>query len=186
MTDPESLEMSRSDTALRKGEPATLLALAAGCTAVEAANAGGVTVQTVFRRLREPTYLAQLHALRDAAIGRAANRLASGALDAVESVLELSRRASSDSVRLKASLGVLDRLGLLAEVEQVQHNRAAEAMTVALGTDEQTERIVVVDQTPGGLRVLGVVDAVVDRLSIPLNGDLDDDVALALEQLSIG
>ena len=178
--------MSRSDMALRKGEPATLLALAAGCTAVAAADAGGVTVRSVFRRLREPTYLAQIHALRDAAIARAANRLAGGALDAVESVLELSRHASSDSVRLKASLGVLDRLGLLAEVERVQHNRAAEAMTVALGTDEQTERIVVVDQTPSGLLLLGVVDDAIDRLSIPLSGDLDDDVALALDELSIG
>jgi hypothetical protein len=59
------------------------------------------------------------------------------------------------------------------------------AMTAVLEVDEPTERIVFVDQTPGGLRVLGMVDVASERLLVPLRGDYEDDVAAALEELSI-
>lgn len=184
-TDPESLEMSRSDTALRKGEPAVLLALAAGCTAVEAADAGGVTARTVFRRLLDAGYRAQLEAHRDAAIARAANRLAAVALDAVETLTELNRHASNDSIRLRAGIAILDHLAPLSAHEVAQHERAVDAVQVVLESDEQTERVIIVQPAPGGYQVLGVMDDAVERLLNPLLGNYEDDIGVALEELSI-
>jgi hypothetical protein len=182
----ECLDLSPNVTIpLAKGEPATFLALVGGASAADAADAGGITARTVFRRMSEPTYQAQIHALRHAAIGKALNRLTGAASEAVESMLELSRHASSDGVRLRAAIAVLDHLEPLSEHEQVQHQRAVGAFQEALGTEEPTERIIVVGHAPGGFRVLGVVDDAVERLLVPLRGDYEDDVAAALEELSI-
>lgn len=114
--------------ARQKGEPTVLAALAAGATIEAAAEAGSVAERTVYRRLADPAYRAEVARHREAAIGQALGRLASASAGAVDVLVELAARAESETVRLKAAdrivahvialhdhVSVLDRLDELEE-----------------------------------------------------------------------
>ncbi len=66
----------------KKGEPACILALAAGASERQAAAESGLGDKTVRRRMAEPEYRAEVSRLRSELLGRTAGRLADTAAKA--------------------------------------------------------------------------------------------------------
>ena len=114
-----------------RADSALVAALAGGATVEAAAGAVGVGVATVYRRLKEPAFRAQIDAARSEMIGRAVARLA-GASTAAADRLRALLTAESESVQLAAARSILD-LGLkLREHEELAARVAAlEAQYVA-------------------------------------------------------
>lgn len=115
-----------------KGEPTALAALAAGATIEAAAEAAGVSPRTVYRRLADTGYAAEVDRHREAAIGRALGRLASASSAAVETLVELADGAESESVRLKAAdrivshvVALHDHLAVSSRLEELEEQLAA-------------------------------------------------------------
>lgn len=104
-----------------KGEPAVAAALAAGATVAEAAEAGGVSERTIYRRLTAPAYVLEVRQLRAALLSRAAGRLAELAPRAAETLGDLLGHAASDpqTARL-AAVAVLEQGSKLASLTDLE------------------------------------------------------------------
>lgn len=110
-----------------KGEPTVLAALAAGATIEAAAQAGAVAERTVYRRMDDPAYRAEIARQRQTAIDRALGRLASASASAVDVLVELAASAESETVRLKAAdraiahvIALHDHVAVLDRLEELE------------------------------------------------------------------
>lgn len=113
------------------------LALAAGQTIKDAAEAAGLSERTAHRRLQSAEFLALVTKARSTMFERAAGRLASAAAAAAGTLADLAADAASDGVRLSAAKAVLEagmkwRDGQefdqrLTKVEQAIHERTGTA-----------------------------------------------------------
>ena len=86
-------------------------ALAAGSTIRDAATAAGVGERTVRRRLKDPSFRAQVDAARHTAIDLAVARLSDSAGFAATALRQLAESAQAETVRLGACRTILE-LGL--------------------------------------------------------------------------
>ena len=85
-----------------------IAALAAGATVQDAANQAGVAERTVYRRLDDPSFRAQIEEARRAAIDLAVARLSDAAAFAATTLRELAGAAESETVRLGACRTLLE------------------------------------------------------------------------------
>ena len=84
-----------------------ILAIAKGTTVTEWANKNHVPRRTAFRWAREPKVRAAVEKCRRQVLDRAVGRLTHGVTSATMGILELSKSAASESVKLAAMRAVL-------------------------------------------------------------------------------
>ncbi len=118
-----------------KGDPALVVALAAGLTNKQAAKEAGVSERTVVRRLADDEFRRQVTEARATTVEQAAARLTSASLAAVKALLQLLD-AESESVRLGSARAILE-MGI-----KFRESQELEARIAAM---EERQR----QQTPG-------------------------------------
>lgn len=111
-------------TETRSGDEVLIASLTAGATLQEAATAAGVSAKTVSRRLREPEFAKALRDARRMVIAVAVNRLASSASEAVDELRSLLS-SSSDSIRLRAAVAILDSSHRMLDAQELVERLAA-------------------------------------------------------------
>lgn len=126
----------------KKAETELVLTLACGASPENAAQKAGVSVRTVYRRLAEPAFRAQVSELRAEMARRTAGMLTAAGLGAIRTLTTLQESAVSESVRLSAARAVIE-LGckLRESVELTEQLTALEARLESLlkgGTEERT------------------------------------------------
>ena len=83
-------------------------AIAAGSTIADAAKAAGVSDQTVYRRMREPSFLRRVDEIRREMMSQVVGRL-TASLDAAAAQLHnLQANAETDSVKLSACRSIFE------------------------------------------------------------------------------
>ena len=125
----------RTANVLRRGENAVILALAQGCSTDEAGKAGGVTGRTVRRWLQDPSFAAQVSEVRVQILDRTVGALVDASTEAVATLRELMSGSSSDNVRMRAALGILD--AVVAVRESLELERRITALEAVMKEDEQ-------------------------------------------------
>jgi hypothetical protein len=104
--------MSDFDRFNKKGDAMLIAMLASGATTKEAAEAAGISERTARRRLQEPDFLQLVGEARAGLIDRASSTLASGMVEAANTLKELLK-ANSERTRLGAAKALI-LLGLRA------------------------------------------------------------------------
>ena len=92
----------------RKGDAELVLALACGASPENAAQKAGLSRRTVFRRLADPVFCAQVTELRVEMSRRAAGMITAAGMAAVKTLTSLQESAASESVRLGAARATLE------------------------------------------------------------------------------
>jgi hypothetical protein len=117
----------------RKTDAALVVALACGASAEGAAQKAGVSLRTVYRRLAEPDFRAQVEEARTEMTARAVGMLSAASLASVKTFVTLQESAASEAVRLGAARSVIE-LGckLRESVELARRMAALEARLVTL------------------------------------------------------
>jgi hypothetical protein len=115
-----------------------LSALAAGCTAGEAADVANVSERTVRRRLADADFVARMESARQEVADAVLARVSASALLAVETLTCLLEPAQPPSVRLGAAKAVLD-FGIRLRSERDVHERLV-AIEEHLATIERNEK----------------------------------------------
>ena len=126
----------------RKGDAELLLALACGATVENAALKAGLSCRTVYRRLADPAFRAQVTEARAGMVRRAAGMFSAAGLQAVKTVTTLQESASSEAVRLGAARATIELGCKLREaVEWAERLTALESRIEALlkGAEHATE-----------------------------------------------
>ncbi|MET9128619.1 helix-turn-helix domain-containing protein [Streptomyces antibioticus] len=106
------------------GRPAAITALAQGHTTTQAATAAGVTVRTVQRWINDPDFALNVRDARKDLLQHAVGRLAAGAVQAVDTLLE-ALEDDSTKVRVMAARTLLDTLLPLRESLELEERIAA-------------------------------------------------------------
>jgi len=104
----------------RKGEAVLVAALAGGRSIRAAAAAAHVGERSVYRRLEEPAFRAEVGRIRHAMIDRAVAKLAAVSVKAAQTLARLLT-AESEGVRRSAAVAIFDSLTKLrtaGELEQ--------------------------------------------------------------------
>lgn len=105
---------------LPPNQRAAIEALTVGKNQTEAAAIAGVQARTVRRWLADPTFVAELHAAQDRALGDVVRRMREGmasALDVIEGLMASDEVKAG--VRLRAALGLIDRAFRGAELVEL-------------------------------------------------------------------
>jgi hypothetical protein len=126
----------------RKGDAELLLALACGATVDNAALKARLSCRTVYRRLADPAFRAQVTEARAEIVRRAAGMFSAAGLQAVKTVATLQESATSEAVRLGAARATIELGCKLREaVEWAERLAALEARMDALlgGPEHATE-----------------------------------------------
>ena len=112
--------MAENVTAMktRKGDAELVLALAAGATRKAAATQAGVSERTVFRRMQEPEFRADVANARTELVSQSVGILAASGTSAAHTLRKLLD-ARSEHVRLGAAKGILEILPRLRESEEL-------------------------------------------------------------------
>jgi hypothetical protein len=92
----------------RKADSDLILALACGASPENAAQKAGFGLRTVYRRLAEPAFRAQVDAMRAELVRRSADMLTAASMSAIKTLTTLQESAASESVRLGAARTVLE------------------------------------------------------------------------------
>jgi hypothetical protein len=92
-------------------DSALVAALAAGMTYADAARVAGVSERTARRRMEDEPFRSQVTAARGDLVQRAVGRASDSLVEAVETLQDLMRSASSESARLGAARALLDFVG---------------------------------------------------------------------------
>jgi hypothetical protein len=109
----------------KKAEDQLLLTLACGATVESAARQCQLSKRTVYRRMEEPEFHRRLNALRSDMVQRTAGALTAAGSEAVRTMLELMKRAKTESVQLGAARSVLE-IGMKArEFAELEERLAA-------------------------------------------------------------
>jgi hypothetical protein len=84
------------------------MALACGASAENAAQKVGLSRRTVYRRLAEPAFCAQVRQACAEIVRRAAGMVSAAGLSAIKTLNNLQESAASESVRLGAARALLE------------------------------------------------------------------------------
>jgi hypothetical protein len=114
----------------KKADTELVLALAYGATPEQAAQKAGVSLRTVYRRLTETAFRAQVQDLRAEMLRRMAGMLTAAGLVSVKTLTKLQESAVSESVRLGAARSTIE-LGCKIR-ESVDFNERLEALETRL------------------------------------------------------
>lgn len=105
-----------------------LIALACGATIESAARTAGVSATTVYRRMRNPEFHAELQRVRAEMVQRTAGMLTGAAGEAVKTLVALQDLTTPPPVRLGAARAILELgLRLRETVELAERIAAVEA-----------------------------------------------------------
>ena len=122
--------MRRRKSPLR--DDALVLSLACGATPEMAAQKAGVSVATIYRRLREPEFVKKLREARSEMMQRATAMLTAAALEAVKTLLDLQAKNAPPATRLGAARSILElgnklrhELELTARIEALEQQMKA-------------------------------------------------------------
>jgi hypothetical protein len=129
----DSMAAMSANDRRRAANETLIAALASGATQEEAAAVAGVTARTVRRRLGQPEFAERVRAERSVLVTRTAGRLIGLADVAVEALGDLLRPEISDSIRLRAALGLLDAARVWREAGEVEERLALLEAAVAAG-----------------------------------------------------
>lgn len=92
----------------RNADDSLVLALACGATVENAARQAGVSEMTVFRRLKEPAFVARVQDAKQEMVERTARMLTAAALESVKTLLDLQSKDQPPSVRHSAARTVIE------------------------------------------------------------------------------
>jgi hypothetical protein len=110
---------------VRKSANSVLVtALAAGAKIADAATRAGVSERTVFRRLQDPDFQAQVQAARAAMVSEAVGILSRSSADAALKMAQLLE-AEREPVQLGAARSILDLMLKLRAEEDIEARLAA-------------------------------------------------------------
>lgn len=116
-------ETITSDTEI--GELALIVAFAAGCSQVEAAERAGVHRSTAARRWAGPTFRREVERTRSEMMRRAAGHLADGAVEAAQTLRSLLDSSHPPTVRLGAARSILELSIRTLEAVELERRIAA-------------------------------------------------------------
>jgi hypothetical protein len=120
----------------RKADAELILALACGATPENAAQRAGFGLRTVYRRLAEPAFRAQVNQLRAEMARRLAGMLTAAGMGAIKTFTTLQESAVSESVRLGAARAIMEWGCKMREsVELMERMAAVEARLESLLQD---------------------------------------------------
>jgi hypothetical protein len=126
----------------RKADDALVLALACGATPESAAQKAGFGLRTVYRRLAEPAFRAQVTEVRAELVRRVAGMLTAAGLGAIKTLATLQESAVSESVRLGAARAIIELGCKVREaVELAERLAAVEARVESLLERPTEERV---------------------------------------------
>jgi hypothetical protein len=92
----------------KKGDAELVQALACGASPESAAQKAGLSRRTVYRRLADPAFRAQVIELRAEMVRRSTGMVTAAGLAAVKTLMTLQDSAASEAVRLGAARATLE------------------------------------------------------------------------------
>ena len=92
----------------KKAETGLIVSLACGTSVETAAQKAGLSVRTVYRRLADPEFRAQVNEARAEMLRRAAAMLTAAGMTAIKTFTTLQESARSESVRLGAARSIIE------------------------------------------------------------------------------
>ena len=92
----------------KKADTSLIVSLACGASVEAAAQKADMSVRTVYRRLADPQFRAQVNDVRADMLRRAAAMLTAAALAAIKTFTTLQDSAESESVRLGAARSIIE------------------------------------------------------------------------------
>jgi hypothetical protein len=92
----------------RKAEAELVAALACGASAESAAQRAGVSLRTVFRRLADPAFRAQVDAMRAELVRRSTDLFTAAGLSSIKTLMKLQESAESEAVQLGAARAIME------------------------------------------------------------------------------
>jgi hypothetical protein len=126
----------------KKADADLMLTLACGASPENAAQKAGVSLRTVYRRLAEPAFRAQVNEMRAEMVRRLAGMLTAASVGSLKTFTALQESAASESVRLGAARAIVE-LGckMRESVELTERLAALEARLekVFAGTSVDSE-----------------------------------------------
>ena len=111
---------------------ALVVALACGASPENAAQKAGVSLRTVYRRLADSAFRAQVNEMRSTMLRRAADMLSAAGPSAIRTLMSLHESAKSESVRLGAARTIIE-LGCKLR-ESVEWTQRVEVLELRLET----------------------------------------------------
>jgi hypothetical protein len=109
----------------KKADDVLILALACGATPESAAQKAGVSVRTVYRRLADPAFRAQVNEVRADLVRRAASLFTAASMPAIKTITTLQESANSEAVRLTAARATIELGCKLRETVELMERLAA-------------------------------------------------------------
>jgi len=92
----------------KKAEAALVLALACGASQESAAQKAGVSLRTLYRRLAEPAFAAQVQQARAEMVRRTAGLFTAAGIGSLKTFTSLQESATSEAVRLGAARAIIE------------------------------------------------------------------------------
>jgi hypothetical protein len=120
------------DDALSTKQARAIGALLASRTVTDAAQEAGISARQLHRWLAEPAFLAELQRAETAVIEHTTRRLSTATTQALDTVIRVMESGSSDSVKLRAAIALLDTTLRWHELRAIEVRLAAlEAATMS-------------------------------------------------------
>lgn len=109
----------------RKSDLGLILALACGASPESAAQKTGLSLRTVYRRLKDPSFQQQVSEVRADMVRRSAGLLTAAGLSAIKTFTLLLESAKSEAVRLGAARAVIELGQKLRDTTDFEERLAA-------------------------------------------------------------
>jgi hypothetical protein len=121
----------------KKADTGLIVSLACGASVEAAAQKADMSVRTVYRRLADPQFQAQVNEVRADMLRRAAAMLTAAGMAAIKTFTTLQESAQSESVRLGAARSIIELGCKLREMVEITERLAQlEARMETASTDE--------------------------------------------------
>jgi hypothetical protein len=104
----------------RSADAVLIAALVAGATHAEAAREAGVGERTVYRRLAEPAFRAELQRRRSQIVDNVLGWLVAASTEAVETLVRLQQPGAPAAVQLSAARAILDNMQKVRESAELE------------------------------------------------------------------
>ena len=108
----------------KKADTGLIVSLACGMSVETAAHKAGMSVRTVYRRMADPEFQAQVNEVRADMQRRAAAMLTAAAMAAIKTFTTLQESAQSESVRLGAARSIIELGCKLREMVEITERLA--------------------------------------------------------------
>ena len=108
----------------KKADTGLIVSLACGASVETAAQKAGLSARTVYRRLADPQFQAQVNDVRADMLRRAAAMLTAAGMAAIKTFTSLQESAQSESVRLGAARSIIELGCKLREMVELTERMA--------------------------------------------------------------